>query len=403
MVKTRGEEMLALRKARMAAAPPFLRGGFRPFFMLASVWAAFAILIWLRAFLDGAPLESGFTPLAWHRHEMLFGFVGAVIVGFLLTAMPNWTGRLPIAGPPLATLAAWWVAARLAVWFSGAIGLLPAAVLDVGFYLAFAAVAAREVLAAKNRNRPVVAIVVLFALVDACDNVAASGLMTHEAMPSRVAIALVVVLISLIGGRIIPSFTRNWLAKKGFTAGLPSQPSRFDMVTIAATALALGCWLLFPVAPWTVAGLFAAGTLQFARLARWRGWRTWSDPLVLVLHAGYAWIPLGLLLLAVSAAGGAVSVTAAIHALTAGAVATMILAVMTRASLGHSGRELKAAPATVTIYLFVTAAAALRVLTGLGIVDYRTGIEVSGELWALAFALFALAYSPMLLGAPKEK
>jgi uncharacterized protein involved in response to NO len=387
----------------MAAAPPFLRGGFRPFFLLAGVWAAFAVLAWLCAFLYGVPLASGFAPLAWHRHEMLFGFVGAVIVGFLLTAIPNWTGRLPIAGPPLAALAAVWVAARLAVWFSGTIGLLPAAALDVGFYLLFAAAAGREVLAAKNRNLPVVAMVVLFALVDGCDYVAASGLVAHEALPSRVAIALVVVLISLIGGRVIPSFTRNWMAKKGFVEGLPTQASRFDLLTIAATALALACWLLFPAAPWTVAGLLAAGLLQLARLARWRAWRTWSDPLVLVLHVGYAWIPLGLLLLALSAAGGSVPATAAIHALTAGAMATMILAVMTRASLGHTGRELKAGPATVAIYLCVTAGAALRVLTGLGIVDYRTGIEFSGGLWALAFALFALAYSPVLLGAPKAK
>jgi uncharacterized protein involved in response to NO len=180
--------MLALRKARMASAPPFLRGGFRPFFFLGAAWAAFAVLAWLFALLHGVPLDSGFTPLAWHRHEMLFGFVGAVIVGFLLTAIPNWTGRLPIAGAPLGLLAAGWVAARVAVWFSGTIGLLPAAVLDVGFYLVFAAVAGREVVAAKNRNRPVVGIVVLFALVDACDYIAAAGLVAHETVPSRAAV-----------------------------------------------------------------------------------------------------------------------------------------------------------------------------------------------------------------------
>lgn len=400
---TRGEQMLALRKARMAAAPAFLRGGFRPFFFLGAAWAAFAVLTWLCALLYGVPLDSGFTPLAWHRHEMLFGFVGAVIVGFLLTAIPNWTGRLPIAGTPLALLAAGWIAARVAVWFSGTIGLAPAAVLDVGFYLVFAAVAGREVVAAKNRNRPVIGIVLVFALVDACDYIAAAGLVTHEAIPSRAAVAVVVVLISVIGGRVIPSFTRNWMAKKGFKEGLPTQPSRFDLATIAVTALSLASWLAFPDTLWAAVGLFAAGAMQLARLARWRGWRTWSDPLVLVLHLGYAWLPIGLLLLAASTAGAAVPATAAIHALTAGAVATMILAMMSRATLGHTGRELRAGPGTVAIYLCVTVAAILRVLTGLGAIDYRSGLELSGGLWALAFALFAVAYAPLLLLAPKGK
>lgn len=400
---TRGEQMLALRKARMAAAPPFLRGGFRPFFLLAAVWSAFAVLAWLCAFLYGVPLSSGFAPLAWHRHEMLFGFVGAAIAGFLLTAIPNWTGRLPIAGPPLAALAGLWCAARLAVWFSATTGLLLAAVLDVGFFLVLASVCAREVIAAKNRNLPVVGLVALFALLDACDYVAAIAVPDHEATPSRAAIAVVVVLISVIGGRIIPSFTRNWMVKQGFTQGLPGQPSRFDLAAIALTAVALGLWAAAPDARWVAFALALAGGFQFVRWARWRGWRTWRDPLVLVLHVGYAWIPLGLLLLGASVAGWPIPATAAIHALTAGAIATMILAVMTRASLGHTGRALHANAATVGLYALVTLGAALRVLTGLGLIEYRRGIELSGGAWAAAFALFAVAYAPVLLRAPKVK
>jgi uncharacterized protein involved in response to NO len=395
--------MLALRKARMAAAPPFLRGGFRPFFFLAAAWATFAILTWLCAFLYGVPLDSAFTSLAWHRHEMLFGFVGAAIVGFLLTAIPNWTGRLPIAGWPLAGLAALWIAARAAVWFSSAIGLAPAAFLDVGFYLVFAFVAGREVVLAKNRNVPVVGIVALFALVDAYDYAAAAGLIGDEGRPSRAAIGLVVVLISVIGGRIIPSFTRNWMAKRGFASGLPGQPGRFDLATIAVTALALAGWVLWPTVQTLGAGLILAGSLQLVRLAGWRGWRAWSDPLVLILHLGYAWIPLGLLLLGASLAGAAVPPTAAIHALTAGAIATMILAVMTRASLGHTGRELKANAATSGVYLCILLGAALRVLTGLGVVDYRRGIELSGGLWALAFVVFMFAYAPIFFRAREVK
>lgn len=400
---TRGEEMLALRKARMAAAPPVLRGGFRPFFFLAAAWATFAVLAWLWAFLHGVSLPSGFAPLAWHRHEMLFGFVGAAVVGFLLTAIPNWTGRLPIAGAPLAALVALWLAARAAVWFSGTVGLVTAATLDVGFFLVFAVVAGREVIAAKNRNVPAIGMVVLLALVDAWDYAAALGLTGDEAAPSYAAIAVVITLISLIGGRIIPSFTHNWMVKRGFAGGLPGQPGRFDIATIVLTALALAGWAVLRGEALVGPVLIAAGLAQIVRLARWKGWRTWSDPLVLVLHVGYAWIPLGLLLLGASVAGAAVPPTAAVHALTAGAIATMILAVMTRASLGHTGRPLRADPATAVLYACVTLGAGLRVLAGLGALDYRRGLELSGALWTLAFALFAIAYAPVLFRAPKKK
>jgi uncharacterized protein involved in response to NO len=393
---TRGEEMLALRKARMAAAPPILRGGFRPFFLLAAAWAAFAVLTWLCSFLYGVPLRSAFPPLAWHRHEMLFGFAGAAIVGFLLTAIPNWTGRLPIAGPPLAALAGLWLGARAAVWLSAALGLVVAATLDVGFFVVVAFVAGREVIAARNRNVPVVGLVMLLGVVDGWDYAAAAGLTTDEAAPSRAAIAVVVVLISLIGGRIIPSFTRNWLTKQGVSQGLPGQPGRFDMITIGVTALALAGWVALPGTNWNGAVLVLAGLLQLARLARWRGWRTWSDPLVLVLHTGYAWIAVGLLLLGMSVGGMPVPTTAAVHALTAGAIATMILAVMTRATLGHTGRKLHANAATSAAYLCVSLGAALRVLTGLGAIDYRLGIETSGGFWAAGFVIFLLAYTPLL-------
>ena len=157
-MQTRGEQMLALRRARLASSPPFLRGGFRPFFFGGSVWAIVALLLWLAALNGATTLPSAMDPLAWPRHEMLFGFVGAVIGGFLLTAIPNWTGRLPIAGPPLAALFGLWLLGRLALLFSSGPGLWIAAVLDVGFYVLLAALFAREVLPAKNRNFPIVGV-----------------------------------------------------------------------------------------------------------------------------------------------------------------------------------------------------------------------------------------------------
>lgn len=398
-MQTRGEQMLALRQARMAAAPAFLRGGFRPFFFGGAAWAVIALTLWLYVLASQAELPTVFDPLAWHRHEMLFGFVGAVIAGFLLTAIPNWTGRLPIAGAPLAALAGFWLAGRLAVLFSSQVGALFAAMLDAGFYVVLAVIAGREVVHAKNRNLPVVGLVLLFGTANALDHAAANGMAVSSDTAWQLALALVILMISLIGGRIVPSFTRNWLTKQGVREGLPTQPGKFDLGAIAMTALALLGWITAPSGPVTGGLLLIASLAQFLRLARWRGWRAAADPLVLILHIGYAWLPIGLALLGAVQLGAPLPRSAAIHALTAGAMATMILAVMTRATLGHTGRELHAGPATVICYLLVTIGALLRVAAPLGLLDYRLGIEVAGGAWIGAFLLFLAAYGPMLFGA----
>jgi uncharacterized protein involved in response to NO len=297
---------------------------------------------------------------------------------------------------PLAALFGLWAAGRLALLWSGTIGLGVAAAIDVGFYLVLAGVAGREVLAAKNRNLPIVGLVFLFGLANAADYAGAADLIADPEAGYRGGIALVVLMISLIGGRIVPSFTRNWMTKNGISDGLPGQPGIFDHFAIGITALTLLGWVLSPDAYSVGLGLALAGVLQLARLLRWRGWRTVRDPLVLILHVGYAWLPVGLLLLGWSIVGTAIPRTAAIHALTAGAMATMILAVMTRATLGHTGRDLEANAATVAIYALVTLGAAARLIATLGGFDYRMGIEVSGALWGGAMLLFALAYGPIL-------
>lgn len=400
MQQTRGEQMLALRRARMAAAPPILRGGFRPFFLGGAVWAVVAVVLWLCSLAGQITLPTAFDALAWHRHEMLFGFVGAIIAGFLLTAIPNWTGRLPIAGIPLAALFGLWLAGRLAMLFSEALGPAVAAIIDVGFYLLLAAIAGREVIEAKNRNVPIVGVVLVLGIANGLDHLAAAGFSIDPALPWQLAVALVTLLISLIGGRIVPSFTRNWLSKQGVRQGLPGQPGRFDMITIGLTALALFAWIAAP-AGWLPGGLLAiAAAAQAARLARWKGWKTVRDPLVLILHVGYAWVPIGLALLAAFQLGATLPQSAAVHALTAGAMGTMILAVMTRATLGHTGRELRAGPTTSVIYLFVTVGAALRVAAPLSSVDYRVGMEVAGLCWLGAFVLFIFNYGPILF-APR--
>jgi uncharacterized protein involved in response to NO len=390
--------MLALRYARMAASPPFLRGGFRPFFFGGTAWAIIALLIWLYSLGSGAALPSSFDPLAWHRHEMLFGFVGAIIAGFLLTAVPNWTGRLPIAGYPLAALFLLWLAGRLAVLFSAAIGPLAAAGIDVGFSMVLAGLAGREVLEAKNRNIPVVGLILLFGLANAIDHLAAAGQLADPDLGWKCAVALVTILIALIGGRIIPSFTRNWLAKQGMSGGLPTQPGRLDMAVICSTALAFLAWITAPTG-WLTGTLFAAAAVgQTVRLARWKGWKTLADPIVLILHVGYLWVPIGLGLLAAVDLGAPIPRSAAIHALTAGAMSTMILAVMSRASLGHTGRELRASTMTQVAYLLVTLGALLRITAPLGLLEYRLGMEVAGTAWIAALLCFLAAYAPVLLG-----
>jgi len=392
---TRGEQMLALRKRRMAASHPFLRGGFRPFFLGAAGWAVTAILLWLGTLAGLFALPTAFDPVAWHRHEMLFGFVGAAVSGFLLTAIPNWTGRLPIAGKPLLGLFGLWAVARLAVLFSANLGFWPAAVADIGFFIALAMLAAREVLASKNRNLPLVVLVLLFGLADAADYGASAGVLPAD-IGWRAAIALVVIMISVIGGRIIPSFTRNWLSRRATGGKLPEQPQSLDLLVIAGTAIALLFWLVFASRQLTGAMLIIAAAAQLLRLSRWGGIHTSSDPLVLVLHLGYAWIPLGLLLLGLSVAGFDIPQTAGVHALTAGAMATMILAVMTRATLGHTGRELRASGLTAIAYACATCGAVVRVVAALGVGSYAVMLDAAGVLWGAAFLLFIVGYAPIL-------
>jgi uncharacterized protein involved in response to NO len=389
--------MLALRKRRMAASHPFLRGGFRPFFFGAATWAIVAIALWLCEFSGRIALPSGFANVAWHRHEMLFGFVGAAISGFLLTAIPNWTGRLPIAGRPLLSLFGIWVAARLAVLFSSRIGLWPAAILDVGLYVALALLAAREVMASKNRNVPIVGLVLLFGLADAADYLGQAGTLDAD-LGWRSAMALVIIMISVIGGRIIPSFTRNWMVKRGVKSGLPTQPQSLDLLVIASTALALLFWLAFPAQELAGGMLLLAAAAQALRLSRWGGHRTFADPLVAILHAGYTWVPIGLALLGLSVAGYDLPQSAGVHALTAGAMTTMILAVMSRASLGHTGRDLSASPMTVAAYACVTIGALLRVSASLGIGPYGLMVVIAGAFWGAALLLFLIVYRPVLWG-----
>jgi len=392
---------MAIPRTRPGNYPAILSYGFRPFFLLASLQAGGAILFWLPLFYGDLATQSVFAPVDWHIHEMLFGYLAAVVTGFLLTAIPNWTGRLPVQGLPLLLLVLLWLAGRLAVFFSASLGWLAAAAVDCAFLLAVAAAAAIEIVAGRNwRNLTVlVPVSVLFA-ANVVFHVEAHGLGMSD-LARRLGIGAAIVLIMVIGGRIIPSFTRNWLAREN-PGRLPTPFGRFDAVAIAVSALALAAWAFLPEWAGTGVALVAAATFNVARLARWAGYRTARDPLVLVLHVAYAFVPLGLLLAGCAAlAPDSVPEAAAVHAFGAGAIGSMTLAVMTRATLGHTGRDLKASGGTAAIYIGVVLAALLRILAA-----FYPGrdmlIHASAGLWAAAFLGYAALYGGMLI-SPKLK
>ena len=275
--------------------------------------------------------------------------------------------------------------------------MVVAAIVDAGFYFVLAALAAREVMAAKNPNLAPVALVLLLGIANAADHAGAANLLSDAEVGIRSAISIVIMLISLIGGRIIPSFTRNWMKKQGITRNLPTQPTRFDLAVLVITAAGLLAWIIAPDSSSAGWLLIAAGCAQAWRLLRWGRLRFVRDPLVLILHVGYLWVPVGLVLLSISIFGASVPRSAAIHALTAGAMATMIIAVMTRAVLSHTGRDSIASLTTALIYILVTGGAVLRVAASLDILDYTIGIKVAAGVWTGAFVLFLATYGPMLV------
>lgn len=384
------------RSTARRPAPAFLTQGFRPFFLAAALWSAAALALWILMLATGAAAPSRFEPLAWHIHEMLFGFVMAAIAGFLLTAIPNWTQRLPVSGFPLALLAGLWLLGRVACLVSALFPAWLAAAADLAFPAALLGVVAREIIAGGNRrNLPMVAPVAVLGLADLLMHLEAGGVAVPAGLGWRLGLAAVIVLISVVGGRIVPSFTRNWLAKRP-EAALPASPGPVDRAALGLLHAGLFGWAFLPSFPPVGVILLAAAALNFWRLLRWRGGATAAEPLLLVLHAGYAWLALGAGLLGLALLD-AVPQSAAIHALTAGAVGTMILAVMTRATRGHTGRPLSADRATSAIYILVSLAAIARVAAVFAASWTMPLLIVSAGLWVAAFGGFALVYGPMLL------
>jgi uncharacterized protein involved in response to NO len=370
---------------------------FRPFFLAAGLWAALALALWMVLFMTGRSLPSRFDPLFWHIHAMLFGFVPAAFAGFMLTAIPNWTGRTPIRGVALGALVTLWLLGRMDCLFSEVLPLWLAAALDLAFPLALCALVAREIIAARNwRNLMMPLPIGVLGIANLLMYLQLAGTGVPVGLGWRLAIAAVITLISAIGGRIIPAFTRNWLVKHGSSA-LPAAHGWIDSAALATLHTGLLGWAFFPESRWVGALLLLAAVLNLWRLARWRGWASTSEPLLVILHLGYAWVVVGAALLGATMFSDAVLPAAAVHAFTAGAMGTMVLAVMTRVTRGHTGRPLEANRSTTVIYLLITAAALIRVAAEFAGAASMSLLGVSAALWVASFGLFILCYGAMLI------
>lgn len=375
---------------------PVLAKGFRPFFLLAALYAVLMVPLWL-AILHGQLTPSTYLdPALWHAHEMTWGFVTAVVAGFLLTAVGNWTQRETATGARLAALALLWLVGRLALLFAGLLPRGVPAVVDSAFLPALSVVLAGPLLATKNRRNFVMLAILLalFAANVAVHLDALAWLPPGSARRATLAsVDLIVLLIIIIGGRVFPMFTRNATG----VATIRSLPW-LDR----ACAAAMGALFVVDAVTAEAAGFSAVlagvvGLLAAARAVHWGARHSLRDPLLWVLHVGHCWLVIGLLLRGAAGVLGAPLGSVATHALTVGAIGTLTLGMMARVSLGHTGRMLVAPRPMTAAFLAITVAALARVLVPwLAPERYLTGLLAAGVFWVLAFGLFLAAYARLL-------
>lgn len=384
----------------------FLSLGFRPFFLFGALYAALLVALWVPWFLGIIAVPSAFPPVAWHAHELLFGFVPAIIAGFLLTAVPNWTRRAPIAGTGLALLLCVWIFGRLALAFSTHLDPSVTAAVCVAFPLALAIAIGHELVAARNwRNLKIVAILCGIAIADALFHyeifVFGRTKFAHTG-----AVALVLMLVMIVAGRIVPLFTTNWLLQnRPGRAELPVSFNRWDVASMVLSGAALAAWVLLPLfdeVAWGVSAtgsaLVAAGIANVVRQARWVPQRTFGEPLLAILHVAYVFVGVGFVLTGLGVLWDDPGfASAGLHAWTTGALATMMIAVMTRVSRGHTGRRLTAPWSTVALYAVMLVAALTRIAVSLAPEHTMVLLPLSGAAWVFAFGGFAALYGPMLL------
>lgn len=378
--------------------PAFLSYGFRPFFLGAALFTGAAVLAWVALFAGRVSMDFLYSPREWHVHEMLFGYLPALIAGFLLTAMPNWTDRIPLRGAPLLLLFLLWLGGRLLMAFPW-VEATTAAVIDGAFLVILALYVWREIAASGSWDRtPIGVLVGLYACANILFHLSALRGSPTDA-PERFALSVMTLMLTLIGGRLAPTFAREYLAERNMSP-LPVVFSRVDGVAIVLVLLGVVAWNLRPESLWAGTLLIVGGVANLIRWLRWRGWKTYQEPLVLILHIGYAWIGLFLVALGASILGIGFTPENAVHLLTTGAMGTMTLAVMTRASLGHTGRPRHADRLTVMIYLLINFGALLRIFApnpDIPTALTHTMLGLSALGWSGAYLLFAFHYGPYLV------
>jgi len=373
--------------------------GFRPFFLLAGVYAAVGMSLWLWTYTTGSSPVRSLPPQLWHSHEMLFGFIGAAVAGFVLTAVPSWTGSRGFAGAPLIVLVILWFAGRIAFVFFNAIPFIFVALAEMLFLPAVIATIAPSLFRTRNRNMVLLLVIAAFWAADLVFLQAVhAGDVAAASAALRAGINVILLLLTIIAGRVVPSFTANALRKRGLDVPLRSTKTIERGVFVAMIAyLAVDLFQASHMLIVVVSAIAAA--LHFVRMTGWHSFKSRHDPIVWILHIAYLWLPIGLTLRALFLGGGFAWAAYWQHALAAGAAATMILAIMTRASLGHTGRPLVVAPAITVAYISIVLAIAVRVFgPALLPVSYKTIVLAAGSLWVLTFLLFAIVYAPILLG-----
>ncbi len=377
----------------------FFSGGFRPFFLFASLFAIVSIALWLADLLGYSTLNTELAPVDWHKHEMMFGYTSAVIAGFLFTAVPNWTGRFPVVGWPLIAIFTLWLAGRVAMLLGDGVPYGAIAAVDAAFLPVLGGVIAREIIAGKNwRNLKVMAPVMVLGAANIWFHIDMINGGLGDA-PIRLGFTAILVLLMLIGGRVIPSFTRNWLARRE-PGKMPKPFGRYDNIVVAGSAVGLVLWTFVESSP-ALGVLFAAlGVAHIIRLARWAGLRVLSNPLLLVLHIFYAFVPVGFFVLAAGMWWDNPAVnTGALHVFGIGATGGLTLSVMIRASLGHTGRTLATDRLLNVVMIAVVVSVTLRVI-GAVWPQFDWAITGSALAWIVAFGLFAFRVGPWLI-APR--
>ncbi|MCF6344651.1 MAG: NnrS family protein [Devosiaceae bacterium] len=383
--------MTTASKRRKYQGPAIFSKAYRPFFLGATLWAIISLILWILMLSGTVSLPSAFSANEWHKHELLFGYTGAVIAGFLLTAIPNWTGRLPISGLKLFILVSVWLLARIIILFSANINPILVMLIDLAFPFLLSLSISIEIIAGKNwRNLRVLIVLFAFMLANFYFHIEIID-KGYSQYSANLALAIIIILIMLIGGRIIPSFTRNWLVKSKQT-NLPTPFNQFDIITMIVSIIALLAFMFLSNQMLVAVFMLFAGLLNLIRLSRWSGIYCIKQPMIFILHIAYLFIPLGFFALAISKiAPSLINEAGALHLFSAGAIGIMTIAMMCRVSLAHGGQKPEADKIISLIFIAIITSVILRFAA-----DFFPSISfiihISASLWIVAFALFIIRY-----------